>query len=142
MKKNINDLIADYIVEVGIEETMSFNRTIYLSELENDLSEELIDYIKNNSSEIAESIRKNEKVAELDFEDRECGFDMVFYWYYCLNNCGKDIQDRLNERDIDVEFEDVVELGNELYDYDIKNRSLFIDQCIDKYLKKDEKELS
>ena len=102
-----NDLIADYIIKQGIDLTSEFNYTINLDDLEEDFDKELFTYVKNNMDDIFNSISSDERVAEVILTDNS--FDMVFYWSH-----------------INLEYEEVVDLGMKLWQYDKDEREKYI----------------
>lgn len=119
-----NDLIADYIIKQGIELTSEFNYTIGLDDLEKDFDKELFTYVKNNMDDIFNSISSDERVAEVILTDNS--FDMVFYWSYCLDENEKLVLEIANSDNIELEYEEVVELGMKLWNYDKDERDKYI----------------
>ena len=119
-----NDLIADYIIKQGIELTSEFNYTISLDDLEKDFDKELFTYIKNNMDDIFNSISSDERVAEVILTDNS--FDMVYYWSYCLDENEKLVLEIANSENIELEYEEVVELGMKLWNYDKDERDKYV----------------
>jgi len=119
-----NDLIADYIIKQGIELTSEFNYTIGLDDLEEDFDNELFTYVKNNMEDIFNSISSDERVAEVILTDNS--FDMVFYWSYCLDENGRTVLEIAQSENIELEYEEVVELGMELWKYDKDERDKYV----------------
>ena len=119
-----NDLIADYIIKQGIELTSEFNYTIGLADLEEDFDNELFTYVKNNMEDIFNSISSDERVAEVILTDNS--FDMVFYWSYCLDENGRTVLEIAQSENIELEYEEVVELGMELWNYDKDERDKYV----------------
>lgn len=119
-----NDLIADYIIKQGIELTSEFNYTIGLDDLEKDFDKELFTYVKNNMDDIFNSISSDERVAEVILTDNS--FDMVFYRSYCLDENEKLVLEIANSDNIELEYEEVVELGMKLWNYDKDERDKYI----------------
>jgi len=119
-----NDLIADYIIKQGIELTSEFNYTIGLDDLEEDFDNELFTYVKNNMEDIFNSISSDERVAEVILTDNS--FDMVFYWSYCLDENGRIVLEIAQSENIELEYEEVVELGMELWNYDKDERDKYV----------------
>lgn len=123
-----NDLIADYIIKQGIELTSEFNYTIGLDDLEKDFDNELFTCVKNNMEDIFNSISSDERVAEVILTDNS--FDMVFYWGYCLDENEKAVLEIANSENIELEYEEVVELGMKLWNYDKDERDKYILELI------------
>ena len=119
-----NDLIADYIIKQGIELTSEFNYTIGLDDLEKDFDKELFTYVKNNMDDIFNSISSDERVAEVILTDNS--FDMVYYWSYCLDENEKLVLEIANSENIELEYEEVVELGMKLWNYDKDERDKYV----------------
>ena len=119
-----NDLIADYIIKQGIDLTSEFNYTISLDDLEEDFDKELFTYVKNNMDDIFSSISSDERVAEVILTDNS--FDMVFYWSYCLDENGRIVLEIAQSENIELEYEEVVELGMELWKYDKDERDKYV----------------
>lgn len=119
-----NDLIADYIIKQGIELTSEFNYTISLDDLEKDFDKELFTYVKNNMDDIFNSISGDERVAEVILTDNS--FDMVYYWSYCLDENEKLVLEIANSENIELEYEEVVELGMKLWNYDKDERDKYV----------------
>ena len=130
-----NDLIADYIIKQGIELTSEFNYTISLDDLEKDFDKELFTYVKNNMDDIFNSISSDERVAEVILTDNS--FDMVYYWSYCLDENEKLVLEIANSENIELEYEEVVELGMKLWNYDKDER----DKCVLEQIKERNDEL-
>lgn len=119
-----NDLIADYIIKQGIDLTSEFNYTISLDDLEEDFDKELFTYVKNNMDDIFNSISSDERVAEVILTDNS--FDMVFYWGYCLDENAKTVLEIAQSENIELEYEEVVELGMKLWNYDKDERDKYV----------------
>lgn len=119
-----NDLIADYIIKQGIELTSEYNYTISLDDLEKDFDKELFTYVKNNMDDIFNSISSDERVAEVILTDNS--FDMVYYWSYCLDENEKLVLEIGNSENIELEYEEVVELGMKLWNYDKDERDKYV----------------
>jgi len=119
-----NDLIADYIIKQGIDLTSEFNYTISLDDLEEDFDKELFTYVKNNMDDIFSSISSDERVAEVILTDNS--FDMVFYWSYCLDENEKTVLEIAQSENIELEYEEVVELGMKLWNYDKDERDKYV----------------
>lgn len=119
-----NDLIADYIIRQGIDLTSEFNYTINLDDLEEDFDKELFTYVKNNMEDIFNSISSDERVAEVILTDDS--FDMVFYWSHCLDENEKQVFEIANSENINLEYEEVVDLGMKLWQYDKDERDKYV----------------
>ena len=79
-KLNLNKLIANDIVNYGMDKTTSFNYIVSLNDFLDDYDEESIDYIKSHISDIIEAVHQNENVADLQYDEARQEFNMVFYF--------------------------------------------------------------
>ena len=131
-KKNINDLIADWIIEKGINVTSQFDYLIDVEDLEDDFSDDLLKYIDSYRDNIFASIKKDKRVADVYMKEDPIGFDMVFYWEYCLDEKGQEVLKRSESLNVELEYEDIVDIANDLwiYDDDNENRKKYIDDSI------------
>ena len=79
---------------------------------------------KNNMDDIFNSISSDERVAEVILTDNS--FDMVYYWSYCLDENEKLVLEIANSENIELEYEEVVELGMKLWNYDKDERDKYV----------------
>ena len=79
-KLNLNKLIANDIVNYGMDKTTSFNYIVSLNDFLDDYDEESIIYIKSHINDIIEAVHQNENVAQLDYDEARQEFNMVFYF--------------------------------------------------------------
>ena len=79
-KLNLNKLIANDIVNYGMDKTTSFNYVVSLNDFLDDYDDESRDYIKSHINEIIDAVHQNENVAQLDYDEKRQEFDMVFYF--------------------------------------------------------------
>ncbi len=63
-KLNLNKLIANDIVNYGMDKTTSFNYIVSLNDFLDDYDDETIEYIKSHMNEIIEGVNKNENFAQ------------------------------------------------------------------------------
>ena len=115
-KLNLNKLIANDIVNYGMDKTTSFNYIVSLNDFLDDYDDESRDYIKSHITEIIEAVHNNENVAQLDYDDKRQEFDMVFYFDGLFNKLEKKIYSTSQDMGIDFEPEDVWQIS-----YDIEN---------------------
>ena len=115
-KLNLNKLIANDIVNYGMDKTASFNYIVSLNDFLDDYDDDSRDYIKSHISEIIDAVEQNENVAQLDYDDKRQEFDMVFYFDGLFNKLEKKIYSTSQEMGIDFEPEDVWQIS-----YDIEN---------------------
>ena len=115
-KLNLNKLIANDIVNYGMDKTTSFNYIVSLNDFLDDYDDESRDYIKSHITEIIDAVHNNENVAQLDYDDKRQEFDMVFYFDGLFSKLDKKIYNDSQEMGIDFEPEDVWQIS-----YDIEN---------------------
>ena len=115
-KLNLNKLIANDIVNYGMDKTTSFNYIVSLNDFIDDYDDESRDYIKSHITEIIDAVHNNENVAQLDYDDKRQEFDMVFYFDGLFNKLEKKIYSTSQDMGIDFEPEDVWQIS-----YDIEN---------------------
>ena len=113
-KLNLNKLIANDIVNYGMDKTTSFNYIVSLNDFLDDYDEESIDYIKAHINDIIEAVHQNENVADLQYDDSRQEFNMVFYFDGLFSKLDKKIYNLSQEMGIDFEPEEVWEISYEL----------------------------
>ena len=121
-KLNLNKLIANDIVNYGMDKTTSFNYIVSLNDFLDDYDEESHDYIKSHIKEIIEAVHQNENVAQLDYDEKRQEFDMVFFCDNLMSPLEKRIMDTGKNMGIDYELDDVRTIS-----YDIENSDEYDD---------------
>ena len=124
MKMTLCKLIANDIVNYGMDQTSNFNYIVCLDSYIDDFDEESKNYIYNHLEEICDDITNNENVADLHYDKNKREFDMVFYWGNLMDATEKyvaDIIDDLGEKDRFV-LEDIREIAEDvILDDSLKN---------------------
>lgn len=124
MKMSICKLIANDIVNYGMDQTSNFNYIVCLDSYIDDFDEESKNYIYNHLEEICDDITNNENVADLHYDKNKREFDMIFYWGNLMDATEKyvaDIIDDLGEKDRFV-LEDIREIAEDvILDDSLKN---------------------
>lgn len=124
MKMSICKLIANDIVNYGMDQTSNFNYIVCLDSYIDDFDVESKNYIYNHLEEICDDITNNENVADLNYDKSKREFDMVFYWCNLMDATEKyvaDIIDDLGEKDRFV-LEDIREIAEDvILDDSLKN---------------------
>lgn len=124
MKMSICKLIANDIVNYGMDQTSNFNYIVCLDSYIDDFDEESKNYIYNHLEEICDDITNNENVADLNYDKSKREFDMGFYWGNLMDATEKyvaDIIDDLVEKDRFV-LEDIREIAEDvILDDSLKN---------------------
>ena len=137
-KLNIKKLIANDIVNYGMDKTMNFQYIVSLDDFLNDYDEETKTYIKANIADIEKEILNHESVSDLSFDKTRNEFDMVFYINSLLNPLERKIYDYISREDLDadIELDEVREIA-----YNIENSKSYDEliktSILNKYCKDD-----
>ena len=117
-KLNIKKLIANDIVNYGMDKTMNFQYIFSLDDFLADYDEETKNYIKANINDIEKEIINHEGVSDLSFDKTRNEFNMVFYIDSLLNPLERKIYDYISKEDLDddIELDEVREIA-----YNIEN---------------------
>lgn len=121
MKMTLNKLIANDIINYGMDQTTNFNYSVYLDEYITEYDEEGKKYILEHLDEISAAISNNENISYYSLEeDKKLGkyFDMVFYWGKLLNSTEMIVLKNADLFKIDLNLEEVREIASELVDDD------------------------
>ena len=129
-KLSLSKLIANDIVNYGMDKTMGFQYVVSLSDFLDEYDDESRDYIKSHIKEIIEDVEQNENVADLNYDEKEQDFDMVFYFGGLMDKLDKIVYDAGKEQGIEYELEDVRRIS-----YDLENSDGFKD-LINEHLSK------
>ena len=124
-KLNLNKLIANDIVNYGMDKTTSFNYIVSLNDFLDDYDEETCNYIKSHINEIISDVEGNENVAQLDYDESRQEFDMVFYFDGLFSKLDKQIYNLSQEMGVEFEPNEVWEIS-----YDIENSEEYNDLII------------
>lgn len=124
MKMTLCKLIANDIVNYGMDQTSDFNYIVCLDSYIDDFDEESKNYIYNHLEEICDDISNNVNVADLHYDKTKREFDMVFYWGNLMDATEKyvaDIIEDIGEKDRFV-LEDIKEIAEDIIlDDSLKN---------------------
>ena len=127
MKMTINKLIANDIINYGMNQTSGFDYSVYLNSYIDDYDEESKKYILDNLDNICNDIRNNENISYFNYnKDRE-EFDMVFYWDNLLGEMEKFVCDIIKDKNKDASFEldDIRDIAHSIMeDEQIKNLTI------------------
>ena len=121
-KLSLSKLIANDIVNYGMDKTTSFNYVVSLSDFLDDYDEDTCNYIKSHINEIISDVEGNENVAQLDYDESRQEFDMVFYFDGLFSKLDKKIYNLSQEMGIEFEPDEVWEIS-----YDIENSEEYND---------------
>lgn len=125
MKLTINKLIANDIINYGLEHTDSFNYSVSLKEYLNEYEKKEQEYILENLEEIFNDIGASEVVAEVTIEeyDNDKHFYMTYYWESVLDETEKKILEVSNSLNKVLEYEDIKDIADDLlFDNEINDK--------------------
>lgn len=125
MKLTINKLIANDIINYGLEHTDSFNYSVCLKEYLNEYEKKEQEYILENIEEIFNDIGASEVVAEVTIEeyDNDKHFYMTYYWESVLDETEKKILEVSNSLNKVLEYEDIKDIADDLlFDNEINDK--------------------
>lgn len=125
MKLTINKLIANDIINYGLEHTDSFNYLVSLKEYLKEYEKEDQEYILKNLDSICDDISKSEVIAEFTLEeyndDKE--FYMTYYWGSVLDPTEKKILEIANNLKIVLEYEEIKDIADDiLFDNELNDK--------------------
>ena len=121
-KLSLSKLIANDIVNYGMDKTTSFNYIVSLNDFLDDYDDDTCNYIKSHINEIISDVEGNENVAQLDYDESRQEFDMVFYFDGLFSKLDKKIYNLSQEMGIEFEPDEVWEIS-----YDIENSEEYND---------------
>ena len=132
-KLSISKLIANDVVNYGMDKTTSFNYIVSLNDFLDDYDEDTCSYIKSHINDIIEAVHQNENVAQLDYDEKRQEFDMVFYYDNLLSPIEKQMIDIGKEKGVEFEYEDLKSMSYDFEESDEYKDLLnnFIDNRID-----------
>lgn len=119
-KLSLSKLIANDIVNYGMDKTMGFQYVVSLSDFLDEYDDESKNYIKSHIREIIDDVEQNENVADLNYDEKEQEFDMVFYFDGLMNKLDKIIYESGKEIGTEFELEEVRSIS-----YDLENSESF-----------------
>lgn len=125
MKLTINKLIANDIINYGLEHTDSFNYSVSLKEYLNEYEKKEQEYVLENLEEIFNDIGASEVVAEVTIEeyDNDKHFYMTYYWESVLDETEKKILEVSNSLNKVLEYEDIKDIADDLlFDNEINDK--------------------
>lgn len=129
MKLSINKLIANDIINYGMDKASETNYVVSLNTYLEDFDKGSKKYILDNIDEIINDIEANENVADLEIEEDEYGkhFDMIFYWGKLLNQIENIIYEVSKNEKVELDLNDIRNIADEViysdaFNSDIENR--------------------
>lgn len=124
MKLSINKLIANDIINYGMNQTMkreddnSANYIVSLDTYLKDFDEDTQKYILENVGKIIEDIQGNENVLDLvvDKEDNNVDFNIIFYLENLLTEIEKKIYSTAKILDVEMDLKDIKKMSADILD--------------------------
>ena len=113
-KLSLTKLIANDIVNYGMDKTMNFNYIVSLSDFLDEYDEDTCNYIKSHINEIIDDVRTNENVADLEYDESMQEFNMVFYYDHLLNSLEKNNLNTANDLGYEFEVDELREMSYEI----------------------------
>jgi len=98
---SLTKLIANDIINYGMNDTTADQYIVYLDSYLDDFDEESKKYILDNLDQIVEDVESNDKVCDLEYDKKEKSFDMIFYWDCLFNPVDELVMNVLKEKDMD-----------------------------------------
>ena len=117
-KLNINKLIANHIIETGINDTWSFNYIVYLDSYLEEYDTDTQKYILDNKDNIIDIIARDERIADLQFDQKYNSIDMVYYIDQVVDRVENIVSSTAQNLGIDLEVEDIRSITDDLLDDD------------------------
>lgn len=121
-KLSLSKLIANDIVNYGMDKTTSFNYIVSLNDFLDDYNDDTCNYIKSHINEIINDVETNENVAQLDYDEKRQEFDMVFYFDNLMTPLERRIMDTAKEMNMEYELDEVRQIS-----YSIENSEEYDD---------------
>lgn len=122
---SLSKLIANDIVNYGMDKTTSFNYIVSLNDFLDEYDEDTCKFIKAHINEIINDVKVNENVAQLDYDEYRQEFDIVFRFDNLLTPLERRIMDTAKEKNIEFELDKLREIS-----YDLENSDEYDDLII------------
>ena len=117
-KLSISKLLANDIVNYGMDKTTSFNYIVSLNDFLDDYDEETCNYIKAHINEIISDVESNENVAQLDYDEARQEFDMVFYFDNLITPLERTIYNNSEKLGYSFEIDELREISYKIENSD------------------------
>lgn len=124
-KLSLSKLIANDIVNYGMDKTTSFNYIVSLNDFLDEYDEDTCRFIKAHINEIINDVEINENVAQLDYDEYRQEFDMDFRFNNLLTPLERRIMDTAKEKNVEFELDKIREIS-----YDLENSDEYDDLII------------
>lgn len=105
MKMSLNKLIANDIINYGMNQTSNFNYIVSLDSYIDDFDDDSKKYILDNLKDICKDISVNENIADFNYDNHNKEFGMTFYWNNLLGDMDHYVLNVLKEKGLDNNFE-------------------------------------
>lgn len=125
-KLTINKLIANDIINYALDDAVCENYIISLNTYLEDFDENTKKYVKDNIKNIINDLDENECVLDLDIvkKNNDIEFNFIFYWNKILNQIEHIVYDKSRELNINLEYEDITAIAEDIIDDNDFNNNL------------------
>ena len=125
-KLTINKLIANDIVNYALDDAVCENYNVSLEGYLESFDEESKKYINENIDTILDDIEQSECVLDLEIDrsNNDIELDFIFAWGKLLNQVEQIVLDNSKLFNVELDFEDVREIANNILDDDEFNDDL------------------
>lgn len=110
------DLVADSIVQYGMDQTSSFSYLVRLNEFIENMDDESKEYILKHKDTIIEKVKDNGNIAILNYDEVRDEFDMIFYYDNLLDTLETKIYTTASELHMELELDAIYEIAAEVID--------------------------
>lgn len=125
-KLTINKLIANDIINYALDDAVCDNYVMGINEYLKDFDEDSKKYINENIDTILDDIEQSECVLDLEIDrsNNDIELDFIFAWGKLLNQVEQIVLDNSKLFNVELDFEDVREIANNILDDDEFNDDL------------------
>ena len=125
-KLTINKLIANDIINYALDDAVCDNYVMGINEYLKDFDEDSKNYINENIDTILDDIEQSECVLDLEIDrsNNDIELDFIFAWGKLLNQVEQIVLDNSKLFNVELDFEDVREIANNILDDDEFNDDL------------------
>ena len=125
-KLTINKLIANDIINYALDDAVCENYIISLNTYLEDFDKNTKKYIKDNIDTIINDLEENECVLDLNIvkKNNDIEFNFIFYWSKILNRIEHIVYDKSRELNIELEYEDITAIAEDIIDDNDFNNNL------------------
>lgn len=125
-KLTINKLIANDIINYALDDAVCDNYVMGINEYLKDFDDDSKKYINENIDTIIDDIEQSECVLDLEIDkgNNDIELDFIFAWGKLLNQVEQIVYDNSQLFNVELDFEDVRKIADEILDDDEFNDDL------------------